>query len=179
MRRLALLFASLLALGACSKGERLVSFQCSPKPGPEAYEEWLELNTKEFEEAESLEAFHREIMPWVFDKETGDLYDFDSFREAFVPVKNADRSSASDTYSRSWEEYSGRLSKSGKILKIRTVGKTKNALIGEKMDYDFIHNYDIESNTIVHESDAEDAVPIKCMLIPTTGIDVQWAGKKG
>ena len=179
LRRL-LLLASLLALGACSggKAERLISFQCENLAAEK--EEWknrLEAISKKLDEAESLAAFHSKEQPWVFDKETGDLYEYDDFEESFVPIKDLDTSFESD-YNKYWTEYSGRLSKDGSKLKIRMVNKISNALLGERVEDEDFETYDIEANTVLTEYSNQDKNIEKCMLIPTTGIDVQWLEEK-
>ena len=179
LRRL-LLLASLLVLGACSggKAERLISFQCENLA--EEKEEWrytLEDISKKLDEAESLEAFHSKEEPWVFDKETGDLYEYDEFEESFVPIKDLDTSSGSG-YDKYWTEYSSKLSKDGKKFKIKMIDKTSNILLGERVEGEYFETYDIEENTVDYLYDGTDKGTEKCMLIPTTGIDVQWLEKK-
>ena len=179
LRRL-LLLASLLVLGACSggKAERLISFQCEYLAAEK--EEWknrLEAISKKLDEAESLAAFHSKEQPWVFDKETGDLYEYDDFEESFVPIKDLDTSWGSE-YNKYWTEYSSRLSKDGSKLKIRMVNKTSNALLGERVEDEDFETYDIEENTVFVEFGNGDKSTEKCMLIRTTGIDVQWLEEK-
>ena len=179
LRRL-LLLVSLLVLGACSggKAERLISFQCENLAVEK--EEWrftLEDISKKLDEAESLAAFHSKEQPWVFDKETGDLYEYDDFEESFVPIKDLDTSWGSE-YNKYWTEYSGRLSKDGSKLKIRMVNMTSNALLGERVEDEDFETYDIEANTVLTEYSNQDKNTEKCMLIPTTGIDVQWLEEK-
>ena len=113
----------------------------------------------------------------MFDKETGDLYEYDDFEESFVPIKDLDTSFESD-YNKYWTEYSGRLSKDGSKLKIRMVNKISNALLGERVEDEDFETYDIEANTVLTEYSNQDKNTEKCMLIPTTGIDVQWLEEK-
>ena len=179
LRRL-LLLVSLLVLGACSggKAERLISFQCENLAVEK--EEWrftLEDISKKLDEAESLAAFHSKEQPWVFDKETGDLYEYDDFEESFVPIKDLDTSTDDGSYNKFWDEYSGKLSKDGTKLKIRTLSKAKNALLEIVSDED-VQIYNIEANTTIYDVGGEYEREAKCALIPTKGIDVQWVEEK-
>ena len=128
---------------------------------------------KKLDEAESPEAFHSKEQPYVFDKETGDLYEYDDFEESFVPIKDLDTSFGGE-YNKYWTEYSSKLSMDGKKLKIRLVNKTSNALLGERVEDEEFETYDIEKKTVLRECEGQESVTDKCMLIPTTGIDVQW-----
>ena len=182
MRRLALLFASSLILTGCGgTSERLASFICEqiPEEGDRFEKITLEDRQKTLDKFESLAAYHKEELPWAYDKETGDLYEYDDFEEAFVPIKDFDYSSPGDPYNKNWDEYSAKLSKDGKKLKIKSVNMSKNILLGESVvdvDYEL---FDIETKTNVLNPGEEDEVTAKCIDVPTTGIDVQWAEKKG
>ena len=91
MRRLALLIASSLVLTGCGgTSERLASFTCDqiPEEGDKFEKITLEDSQKALDESESLSAYHKEALPWVYDKETGDLYEYDDFEESFVPIKD-------------------------------------------------------------------------------------------
>ena len=70
------------------------------------------------------------------------------------------------------------MSKDGSKLKIRMVNKTSNALLGERVEDEDFETYDIEENTVFVEFGNGDKSTEKCMLIPTTGIDVQWLEEK-
>ena len=180
MRRLALLIASALVLTGCGgSSERMGAFICEsiPDEGQTFKKVTLDDYQKLLDESESLAAFHKEEYPWTYDRETGDLYEYDDFEESFVPIKDLDTSFESD-YNKYWTEYSGRLSKDGSKLKIRMVNKISNALLGERVEDEDFETYDIEENTVLTEYSNQDKNTEKCMLIPTTGIDVQWLEEK-
>ena len=182
MRRLALLIASALVLTGCGgPSERMAAFICENIPNEEQTWEAVTLDDlkDKLEKAESLAAFHKEQLPWTYDRETGDLYEYDDFEESFVPVKDYDYSFDSDPYNKYWDEYSANLSKDGKKLKIKTVSKVKNVLLGERVEDESIEIFDIDAKTVLYEPGEEDEKTAKCIDIPTTGIDVQWAEKKG
>ena len=133
---------------------------------------------EKLDKAESLAAFHKEELPWTYDRETGDLYEYDDFEDALVPIKDLVTSFESDQYNRYWTEYSSSLSKDGKKLKIRSIDKVKNVLLGERIEDETIEIFDIENSTVVYEPGEEDEKTSKCIDIPTAGLDIQWAEKK-
>ena len=181
MRRIALLIASSLVLAGCSSGERLAAFICENIPNEEQTWEATTLDDLQgkLDKAESLAAFHKEELPWTFDRETGDLYEYDEFEESFVPIKDFDTSFDSDPYNRYWTEYSSSFSKDGKKLKIKSTNMVKNVLLGERVEDVDIEIFDIDKTTVLFNPGKEDEKTAKCIDVPTTGIDVQWAEKKG
>ena len=177
MRRLALLIASSLFHWLWRHKRKTGSFVCEqiPGEGDKFKTITLEDRQKEIDKYESLAAYHKEELPWVYDKETGDLYEYDDFEEAFVPVKDFDYSSESDPYNKSWDEYSAKFSKDGKKLKIKTVSKSKNILLGESVEGEYFEIFDTETMITVQNSGESFEVTAKCIDVPTAGIDVQWA----
>ena len=179
MRRLVLLFASALVLTGCGgSSERLASFICENIPNED--QTWeadtLDDYQKKLDSAESLAEFHKEELPWVYERETGDLYEYDDFEDAFVPLTDFDIS-GDDGYFQRWQEYSSKLSKDGKKLRLKITEKSKS-LLGERIEYVTLEIYDIETNTVVQKPDEGDERTAKCMDVPTAGIDVQWAEGK-
>ena len=138
-------------------------------------EKVLDKHQKMLEKPESLVSFYKEEYPWLYDRETGDLYEYDDFEEALIPIRDLDYSSDDDPYNRFWVEYSSTLSKDGKKLKIRMLDKVNNVLLGERIEGETIEIYDIESNTAVYNPGKEDEKAVNCIEVPTAGIDVQWA----
>ena len=181
MRRLALLIASALVLTGCGgSSERMGAFICEsiPDEGQTFKKVTLDDYQKLLDDSESLAAFHKKEMPWIYDRETGDLYEYDDFEEALVPIKDVD-TSYGDSYSRYWTEFSSSYSKDGKKLKIKMVDKSKNILLGERIEDETIEVFDIETNTVLYEPGEKDEKTLKCMDVPTAGLDIQWAEKKG
>lgn len=135
------------------------------------------INAK-LEAAESLAAFHSEELPWVYDKKTGDLYGYDEFEEAFVPLVR-DEDGSSSTY-KLWTEYAGNLSKNGEILKIKNVGKAKNGIMPEVVLYETLESYEIKSQKLKWKT-TEDGVisngEMACTNIPVDGIEVKLISK--
>ena len=58
------------------------------------------------------------------------------------------------------------------------IDKTSNILLGERVEGEYFETYDIEENTVDYLYDGTDKGTEKCMLIPTTVIDVQWLEEK-
>ena len=71
------------------------SVKKSPGEGDAFEKVNLQDRQKELNKYESLEAYHKERSPWVFDKKTGDLYEYDDFEEAFVKLRDREDVSAS------------------------------------------------------------------------------------
>ena len=187
MRRFVLLCASALVLTICgaAKAERLASFICGERASLDKYQSKLD-------NSESSAAFHKEEFPWSYDRQTGSLYKYDDVEEIFVPIEDYDLSSDSVPNIRNWMEFSSRLSKDGKKLRIKTVQKSKmdlpkadtaaiNDMFGMDGDLEepvivneITYIFYIEDNTIGYNVGEEDERVEKCMEVPVSGIDVQW-----
>ncbi len=172
MRRLAWLFASAIALVGCSTGNKggTAAFICEAIPGEGDTFKRVTLDDykRKLDSSESLAAFHNEEFVWVYDRETGDLYEYDYFEDALVPLKDMDGMKST-----------GSLSNDGKMLKIKTVENARNGFPGERVEDEVLEIFDIDSSTIVYEPGEKDEMTTKCMEVPTAGIDIQWADKKG
>ena len=180
MRCLALVFASSLVLTGCGSGARMAAFICEDIPNEsETYKPVTidDLQGK-LDKSESLAVFHKKQQPWTYDRETGDLYEYDDFEDALVPIKDFDTSFESDMYNRYWTEYSSNLSKDGKKLKIKSVYKVKNALLGERIEDEYVEIYDIESKTSIYTPGEENEKTVKCLEVSTAGLDIQWANEE-
>ena len=159
----------------------MAAFICEsiPEEGQTFEKVTLADSQSKLDSTESLGEFHKEEYPWAYDRETGDLYEYDDFEDALVPIKDFDTSSDSDVYNRYWMEFSSTFSKDGKKLKIRTVNKTKNVLLGESVQSTDIEVFDIEEKINVYNPGEDDEYTRKCMDVPTAGLDIQWADAKG
>ena len=126
------------------------------------------------EKAESLATFHMEEGPWTYDKTTGDIYDYDEFEEAFIPLL-IEEDATSGSY-RLWSEITGKLTNNGKTLKIKVVGKSKNGSLPEGILYEELISYDIESRKSKSKITQDGEVTnwdLACVDIPVEGIDVK------
>ncbi len=173
MKRILLLF-SLLALSACSGNQsKLASFICELDPGEgNNWSKTLDDRQKDLDKAESLAAFHNEWVPWVFDKKTGQLYEYSTFEEAFIPLFKSENTVT--TNSVEWDKYESLLSANGKKVKIKTLGMSKKALLGETILNKNTQVYNIEEQTREMYIDGKKQDDVKCIPIPVDGIDVNW-----
>ena len=169
MRRLVLLLASAHVLIGCgaAKEERMAAFICENIPSSTTLDD---LQDKLDNEA-SLAAFYKEEYPWVYDRETGDLYEYEDFEDALVPIKDLDMSGDGD-YIQRWHEYSSKLSKDSKKLRLKIAERSKIILLSERIGYEYIEIYDIEAGAVVSVPGEKDEMTSKCMDVPTAGIDV-------
>ena len=175
VRQLVLIAASLLLLTSCSGGRQLKSFVCEDVPNAKkSYSKTLKDRQKELDDAESLAKYHDELMPWVFDNKNGDLYQYDSFEEAFVPIRDYPHSRDASSYTKSWTEYSSKLSDDGSKLKIRLHHKSHHALYGERSEGEEIQVYDLHSKMRTFDKGGKNEQTERCMDVPVSGIAVKW-----
>ena len=184
MRRLALFIACSLVLAGCGgSNDRMAAFICENiPPEGEIWEDGEELTLDglkaKLKDSESLSAFHKEALPWIYDRETGDLYEYDDFEESFVPIKELDYAPDGQNKYRYWTEFSGILSRNGTKLKIKMTEKSWYPRRGESVKDVNYEVFDIERNNVVFNPGEDDERTAKCIDVPTTGIDVHWAETK-
>lgn len=177
-----ILVLPIILLTACTSGSdssRLASFLCEDLTSKDAsHRQSISMIKDKLDKAKSLAEFHMEKMPWVYDKKTGDLYGYDEFEEAFVPLYKDEDKTSSSFYI--WTEFEGKFSKDGKNWKIKTTGKSKNGLLPEVILYEQIGSYDIEASkmkTKLTENGVVTNWDTACVSIPVDGIDVKLKSK--
>ena len=185
MLRLLLFPIIAVVLSACTSStpKRLISYNCEYlNPRREEWRITLDELKQKLQEAESLVAYHLDQKPWVFDRDTGDLYEYDRFEESFVPIKDLYTTGDESSRFRGWTEYKSSLSKNGTMLSITSVDKSfyQMPFESEKILHKTTEVYDIENNTAIFDfGEKTETEKNKCILIPTEGLDVQWLKTEG
>ena len=163
----------ILFLASCGEAEKKIrrislrSFICEHhSPGEQVSLKSINALKKDFDDAESLAAYHKRWSPWVFDKDSGDLYTFDESKNSFALVPSNGSIESTNLYGTRLLSLSGKLIDNNTKLEITTVRRDQYDIDWDSEGYVLEEHktiFDLEDKTIYREADEK---TYRCIFVP-------------